>query len=285
MGLPRLVLTQQGIVYQVTLGDPLILPPARPLPNQYNCELGETAMRKSLAIPIIFLLPSVFLSSLTERCCNIITVYSKLGGSSSSLKDTMFKKIGYQNNKLLFENKNGEFRLYYRTATLNWVVNEVSSNTVVMLSNTDSKSACPNDTTVWYRWNINAYSKDSSIAAICTKETKITTATTTITPTTKVIKNTKKNLVSQPQPVNDPVNPNGKNAVPLIAGAACGGLLLTIGGIVLGVWLYRKRQRASEAEEMEMNKDINDIYGTYGECGEGDYNIVEDNNPYYEAGD
>ena len=36
---------------------------------------------------------------------------------------------------------------------------------------------------------------------------------------------------------------------------------------------------------MEINTDINDVYGTYGECGEGDYNIVEDNNPDYEAGD
>ena len=55
--------------------------------------------------------------------------------------------------------------------------------------------------------------------------------------------------------------------------------------IALGVWLYKKRQRATEAEEMEMNKDINDVYGTYGVCGEGEYNIVEDNNPYYEAGE
>ena len=73
--------------------------------------------------------------------------------------------------------------------------------------------------------------------------------------------------------------------VPLIAGAAGGGLLLVIGVIALGVWLYKKRKSAAEAEEMEMNTDINDVYGTYGECGEGDYNIVEDNNPYYEAGD
>ena len=46
-----------------------------------------------------------------------------------------------------------------------------------------------------------------------------------------------------------------------------------------------KRQRVVEAEEMEMNKYINDVYGTYGECGERDYNIVEDTNPDYEAGD
>ena len=35
----------------------------------------------------------------------------------------------------------------------------------------------------------------------------------------------------------------------------------------------------------EMNKETNDVYGTYGESGEGDYNIVEDTNPYYGAGD
>ena len=72
--------------------------------------------------------------------------------------------------------------------------------------------------------------------------------------------------------------------MPIIAGSAGGGLILAIGSIVLGVWLYRKKQTALEAD-MEMNTDINDIYGTYGECGEGDYNIVEDNNPYYEAAD
>ena len=55
--------------------------------------------------------------------------------------------------------------------------------------------------------------------------------------------------------------------------------------IALGVCMYKKRQRAAKAEEMEMNKDINDVYGTYGVCGEGDYNIVEDNNPYYETGE
>ena len=67
-----------------------------------------------------------------------------------------------------------------------------------------------------------------------------------------------------------------------IAGSAGGGLVLIV---ALGVKLFRRRQRAVEVEEMEMNKDINDIYGTYGECGEGDYNIVEDNNPDYEAAD
>ena len=33
----------------------------------------------------------------------------------------------------------------------------------------------------------------------------------------------------------------------------------------LGVWLCKKRHRAAEAEEM--NKDINDVFGTYGEYG------------------
>ena len=74
-------------------------------------------------------------------------------------------------------------------------------------------------------------------------------------------------------------------SVPIITGAAGGGLLLVIALIALGVWLYKKRQRAAEAEEMEMNADINDVYGTYGECGEGDYNIVEDTNPNYETAD
>ena len=69
-----------------------------------------------------------------------------------------------------------------------------------------------------------------------------------------------------------------------IGGGCAFAVILTI-MIALGVCMYKKRQRAAETEEMEMNKDINDVYGTYGVCGEGDYNIVEDNNPYYETGE
>ena len=145
-----------------------------------------------------------------------------------------------------------------------------------------------------------------------TSTTKLPTTTTVSTTTTTPImsrKTTRKTVSTSAKEVDQRIdtnfpglstisaeNPNNNlplipaantssSQVPLIAGAACGGLLLTIGVIALGVWLYKKRKSAAEAEEMEMNTDINDVYGTYGECGEGDYNIVEDNNPYYEAGD
>ena len=57
--------------------------------------------------------------------------------------------------------------------------------------------------------------------------------------------------------------------VAAIAGGAGGGLVLVIALSALGVKLFRRRQRAVEVEEMEMNTDINNIYGTYGECGGG----------------
>ena len=34
---------------------------------------------------------------------------------------------------------------------------------------------------------------------------------------------------------------------------------------------------------LEENTDLNPVYGTYGECGETDYSIVEDTNMDYEA--
>ena len=85
-------------------------------------------------------------------------------------------------------------------------------------------------------------------------------------------------------------------ATAAIAGGVGGGFILLIALMALGVWLYKKGQRDGVAQQMEresqkdaqrleMNKETNDVYGTYGESGEGDYNIVEDTNPYYEARD
>ena len=54
-----------------------------------------------------------------------------------------------------------------------------------------------------------------------------------------------------------PTQETTSSQVPFIAGTAGGSLLLAFSGIALGVWLQRKRQKAVEAEQMEMNTDTN----------------------------